>query len=70
MPTAAPDTPRKMLPPPITRHSSTPSACTDSTSRRDARDHRRVEPVLALAHQRLAGKLQEHAAVLQIRSGS
>src|SRR5580700_8659868 len=29
MPTAEPDTPRKMLPPPITRQISTPSACTD-----------------------------------------
>ena len=65
MPTAAPEMPRKMLPPPITRHSSTPSACTDFDFRRDARDHRRVEPVLALAHQRLAGKLQQDAAVLQ-----
>src|ERR1700720_3278883 len=29
MPTAEPDTPRKMLPPPITMQISTPSACTD-----------------------------------------
>src|SRR5438105_591238 len=32
MPMAAPDMPRKMLPPPITRHNSTPSRCTASTS--------------------------------------
>jgi hypothetical protein len=32
----------------------------------DARDHRRVEPVIALAHQRFARDLEKHATILQI----
>ena len=66
MPTAAPDTPRKMLPPPMTRQTSTPSAWTDFDLVGDARDHGRVEAVLALAHQRLAGHLQQDAAIFEI----
>src|SRR5205823_5550062 len=32
----------------------------------DARDHRRVEPIIALAHQRFARDFEKHATILQI----
>ena len=66
MPAAAPDTPRKMLPPPMTSANLDAKLMDRADFFADARHHGRVEAVVALAHQRLAGHFQEDAAILQI----
>ena len=51
--------PRKMLPPPTTRHSSWPCALAAAISLGEAGDRVGIDAELALPHQRLARELQQ-----------
>ena len=63
MPAAAPEMPRKILPPPITMQTCTPMATTSPTSAAMARDGVVIEAVLAPAHQGLTRELQQDTLV-------
>ena len=62
MPLAAPDMPRKMLPPPMTRQTWTPRADDGLNFLGDADDGFGIQAVTLIAHQAFAGQLDQDAA--------
>ena len=58
-----------MLPPPTTMPTSTPVAWTAADLLRDERAELGIDAVLALAEERLAGELEQDAAVARRPSG-